>query len=79
MTTEKACHKPFHLGRTWWMTVLTICVNAILGILAINNEVEAKDIIAPIVGVTAAAATHNIGRAYEDAAKNKNGANGPPL
>ncbi|HUW30880.1 MAG TPA: hypothetical protein VM223_04655 [Planctomycetota bacterium] len=67
------------MGRTWWMSILTVIVNALLGLLAIHEEVPAEKVIAPLAAITTVAASHNIGRAIEDAAKNKNGANGPPL
>ena len=79
MSTE-ACNKSkWHLGRTWWMSILTVIVNAILGLLAIDAEVPAEKVVAPMAAITTVAASHNIGRAIEDAARNKNGGNGPPV
>ena len=79
MTTEASNQSKWHFGRTWWMSLITIVVNALLGLLAIDAEVPAEKIIPPLAAITTVAASHNIGRAIEDAAKNKNGANRPPL
>jgi len=79
MSTEAHNQSRFHLGRTWWMSILTVVVNAILGLLVIDADIPAEKIIPPVVGITTVAASHNIGRAIEDAAKNKNGDNGSPF
>ena len=79
MSTEACNPSKWHFGRTWWMSLFTIIVNALLGLLAIDAEVPAEKVIPPMAAITTVAASHNIGRAIEDAAKNKNGANAPPL
>ena len=62
----------FHFGRTWWMTVLTIFVEGLLGILAINGEVPPENIAVPAIAIAAAAVSHNAGRAWEDGKRNEN-------
>ena len=79
MSTDARNPSRFHLGRTWWMSILTIVVNALLGLLAIHEDVPAEKVIPPMAAITTVAASHNIGRAIEDAARNKNGRNGPPV
>ena len=79
MSTEACNPSKWHLGRTWWMSILTVIVNAILGLLAIDAEVPAEKVVAPMAAITTVAASHNIGRAIEDAAKTKSNANGPPV
>ena len=79
MSTEACNPSKWHLGRTWWMSILTVIVNAILGLLAIDADVPAEKVIPPMAAITTVAASHNIGRAIEDAAKNKSNGNGPPV
>ena len=67
----------FHFGRTWWMSVLTIFVEGLLGILTVNSEVPPESVAAPAIAIAAAAVSHNLGRAYEDGKKNGNQC-GPP-
>ncbi len=62
----------FHFGRTWWMTVLTILVEGLLGILAIHAEVPPEQIAVPAIAIAAATASHNLGRAWEDGKRNEN-------
>ena len=73
METDATSKSKFHLGRTWWMTILTVVVDALLALLVIHGEAEPADVAAPLGAITLTAASHNIGRAIEDAAKNKNG------
>jgi len=73
METEATSKSKFHLGRTWWMTILTIVIDAVLGLLCVHGHAEPAEVASPIAAITLAAASHNIGRAIEDAAKNKNG------
>ena len=61
----------WHFGRTWWITVLTIFVEGLLGILSINGVVKPEEVAAPAIAVAAACASHNLGRAYEDGQRNK--------
>jgi len=62
----------WHFGRTWWITVLTIFVEGILGILAINGVVKPEEVAVPAIAIAAAAVSHNAGRAWEDGKRNAN-------
>ena len=73
METQPNSKSQYHLGRTWWMTILTIVIDAVLGLLCVHGQAEPAEVASPIAAITLAAASHNIGRAIEDAAKNKNG------
>lgn len=60
-----------HFGRCWWVTVLTIFVEGLLGILSIHGVVEPEEVAAPAIAIAAACASHNAGRAWEDGQRNK--------
>lgn len=58
------------LGRTFWITVITIIVEAVVAAAnasGLLTAAEAAPIAASIAGV---AATHNLGRAWEDGKRN---------
>jgi len=62
----------FHLGRTWWITILTIVVEALLATFTAAGVVEPNDVAIPAAAAAAAAASHNLGRAWEDGKRNAN-------
>jgi len=60
------------------MTVLTILVEGILGILTVNGVVKPEDVAVPAIAIAAAAVSHNAGRAYEDGQRNAHPVDGDP-
>jgi hypothetical protein len=76
MTQEAPQNQPVYLGRSWWMTILTIAAQGIIAAAAIAHPQVAAALaaIAAALGLTSAA--HTLGRAIEDSAKTKANGNG---
>ena len=62
----------FRLGRTWWVTIISVVVEALLAVLTAIGDVPAEDAAIPAAAVAAVAVSHNAARAWEDGKRNGN-------
>lgn len=68
-----------NFGRTWWMSLITIIVQAILAALNSTTSTSTTATVAAVAGIAAVAVSHNIARAVEDTTQTKvNGGTGTP-
>jgi hypothetical protein len=71
MTQDAHQKLAIYLGRSWWMTIITITAQGIIAAAAISHPQVATALatVAAALGLTAAA--HTLGRAIEDSANTK--------